>query len=180
MLAVKTVSDLTVDWHAVWQTAYDSDALYFRARCPTNGAAAILDKIFPGLEYPSEAVAEMLTIQIEPRRLWPAETFMIDRAGQVTYRAASGRNPAGGWNLYPGAVEPDRWSFVFRLPWNFFAGMVKPERPIRINVVHRWEIKGAGIAIWSSWTAPARLPFARLAYGYSAPAELAWLHCVGQ
>lgn len=181
------------EWQAAWQAAQDADALYFRARCPAAGAAEIWRKTFSGQEIPAGNATETLAIEIEPRRLWPTETFLINRAGNVTYRAVSGRRRPGGWSQ-PGdwsqsggrsqlsdwsvlerAEDENFWTFTFRLPWSFFEGMVVPGRPIRVNVIHRWEPVAAGIAIWSSWAPPARPPFARLGYGYATPAELGWL-----
>ncbi len=178
MLTVQPVADPPPAWQAAWQAAQDADALYFRARCPAAGAAEIWRKTFPGQEIPAVNATETLAIEIEPRRLWPTETFLIDRAGNVAYRAVSGRRQPGDWGILERAEDENFWTFTFRLPWSFFEGMAVPGRPIRVNVIHRWEPGAGGIAVWSSWAPPARPPFARLGYGFATPAELGWLQSI--
>jgi len=111
---------------------------------------------------------DSVTVELEPRRLWPAQLFTLHRNG-TTVHDDKGVVQDHSWRA---AVEErdDAWRATIEIP----AAVLRREaldRPVRINLVRN---TNAGNAVLVEKHA---LP-SRLIFGTSNHADLAWLHFV--
>ena len=143
----------------LWKACHDDSALYVAVRCVLAAAA-------PPDSLPDETV----TLRIEPRRLWPCQSFSISADGA--------RDASDGYELGDSAwtaassVGAGGWSTTLRIPLRRLRPDGSTERPMRVNLERKAALP-EGRASYS-WMEQHPLE-SRLAHGSDNPADLGWL-----
>lgn len=158
-----------------WRAAYDDGALYIAVACGEPRMdlvrAGAIDRRLLSQRWAEDAVE----ISIEPRRLWPCQTFIVGAGG-----ARGQIKPCvdADYEWSAAAVRRgDRWEAVLRIPFATLGISGPGSGPIRMNLVRRIPSAGSdrpgAVHAWLPASPSADPP--RLIYGRDNPADLGWL-----
>lgn len=165
-----------------WKAGYDHKALYFgiwRMESDIRSLrVATKDKRLedPGLD-------DWIEVLIEPRRLWPHYTFLVNAAGNRGHRKGDrdvirgGRKDFYNWQARS-CFSGNTWSVTMRIPF-LSLGLPNGSRwPLRIDVGRRSPVTGLVTRppFVQRWIKPHPYPFpSRMIYAADNPKDLGWL-----
>ncbi len=148
-------------WQTVWRAEADPGAIRFHIKCDFPAGRPLPDQ--PTSEIADE---DHVIVSIEPRRLWPAQRFIIGHHGATQHDNRSVSH-ATDWHAQV-TTRKDGWDISLVVGFDGLGRSKGDGKPMRINIERH--IPGTLSLAWVE-----RHPLKhRLLYGTDNPTDLGW------
>ena len=147
-----------------WQAAYDAHKLIFRIACPAIHPRPAPDRFSWG----DGMDADRVIVLIEPRRLWPVQSFHVDVDGRLFHDDKNSHMDPGCRARVSHTSQG--WEAILEIPVDILREAERAARPMRVNILRPFSLGKQSVA----WM-PLHPLRSRLQFGTHNSADLGWL-----
>ena len=153
-----------------WKAGHDGKHLYFGIMCREPDMKRVRDYFDDKAVHPYWD-NDCAVIMLEPRRLWPCQTFAVNARGSRWQRWQS--PDSYGWQV-SNARDGKGWSMIVKIPFSMLREKPMLNRPMRMDIFRAIPRQGSTEDVLYRWMENHPLVY-RLAFRRDNPADLGWL-----